>query len=161
MLAKSNETVILFYSQRRGDPDFKGLSNFTISPFSETHPLDPAVAYVEYLTVEHYFNAHKTLDVQEFNHVVAASTPKEAKRRGRLVTLQADWDRKVRHEVMLAALRLKFAIPEFCELLLSTGDAVLMEDSPWDFVWGGRDVQGGYGGRNFLGRALMKVREEL
>ena len=159
MSTQPKEKTILFYSHHRGDPDFKGLSNFTVSPFVAPHPV--AEGEVKYLTVEHYFSAHKTLDLKEFNHVVGASTPKEAKRRGRGVTLQPNWDNKHRHQVMLAALRCKFAIPDFRDLLLSTGSAILMEDSPWDFVWGGRDAQGGYSGRNYLGRALMKVREEI
>jgi hypothetical protein len=77
------------------------------------------------------------------------------------VKLRPEWDHKIRYVVMLDGLNLKFALPEFRELLISTGDAVLMEDSPRDYVWGGRDAQGGYGGRNLLGRALMRVRGEL
>ena len=61
---------------------------------------------------------------------------------------------------MLTVLRAKFAVPELRELLLSTGDRILAEDSPRDFVWGCRDPAGGYTGQNLLGRALMRVRDE-
>jgi predicted NAD-dependent protein-ADP-ribosyltransferase YbiA (DUF1768 family) len=39
--------------------------------------------------------------------------------------------------------------------LLLTHPRPLAEDSPSDFVWGCRDPQGGYGGQNLLGLALM------
>ena len=45
--------------------------------------------------------------------------------------------------------------------LLITYARPLAEDSPSDFVWGARDPDGGYGGRNLLGLALMCVRAEL
>jgi len=37
----------------------------------------------------------------------------------------------------------------------------LAEDSPSGFVRGARDPDGGYGGQNLLGLALMRVRDEL
>jgi predicted NAD-dependent protein-ADP-ribosyltransferase YbiA (DUF1768 family) len=37
----------------------------------------------------------------------------------------------------------------------------LAEDSRSDFVWGARDRDGGYGGQNLLGLAVMRVRDEL
>jgi predicted NAD-dependent protein-ADP-ribosyltransferase YbiA (DUF1768 family) len=46
-------------------------------------------------------------------------------------------------------------------LALLTHPRPLAEDSPSDFVWGCRDPQGGYGGQNLLGLALMRVRAEL
>jgi hypothetical protein len=49
----------------------------------------------------------------------------------------------------------------FRDALLATGDRPLAEDSPSDFEWGARDGQGGYTGHNYLGRALMRVRDEL
>lgn len=65
----------------------------------------------------------------------------------------AKWD------VMRAALRSKFERHDGARaLLLSTGNALLMEDSPHDYVWGvGRDNSGA----NKLGRFLMQLREEL
>lgn len=44
------------------------------------------------------------------------------------------------------------------QLLLGTGDAKLIEDSPIDSFWGvGADGRG----RNELGKALMKIRDVL
>jgi len=88
------------------------------------------------------------------------ATPLAAKRAGRDVALPADWD-QLRLLVMLDVVRAKFAAESLHELLLSTGDHVLAEDSPYDPVWGCRDRRGGYTGQNLLGRALMRVRDEL
>ena len=45
--------------------------------------------------------------------------------------------------------------------MLLTHTRPLAEDSPSDFVWGASDSDGGYGGQNLLGLALMRVRDEL
>ena len=55
----------------------------------------------------------------------------------------------------------KFALEPYRSALLLTDRRPLAEDSPGDFVWGCRDPQGGYGGQNLLGLALMQVRAEL
>lgn len=61
--------------------------------------------------------------------------------------------------VMYRALRAKFKKHESIRnLLLSTGDLEIIEDSPTDYYWGcGKDVSG----LNMLGRLLMKLREEF
>ena len=162
------DNTAFFYSSGRGDQAFEGLSNFARSPFMAPHPLLPGNPLVEFQTVEHYFNAHKTLDLDDFEWIRTAPSPMVAKRRGsrrgengRHITLRDGWEHKVRYQVMLEALRFKYQLPEFRELLLSTGDRHLAEDSPRDHEWGCRDRNGGYTGRNLLGRALMKVRDEL
>ena len=60
---------------------------------------------------------------------------------------------------MERVLRAKFcATPVAQSLLLSTGQKRLVEDSPVDNVWGsGRNNDG----QNLLGKALMKLRDEL
>jgi len=52
-------------------------------------------------------------------------------------------------------------IEPYRSALLLTHPHPLAEDSPSDFVWGARDRDGGYGGQNLLGLALMRVRDEL
>jgi len=69
-----------------------------------------------------------------------------------------DWE-EVKDGIMLDALRLKFTQhSELKELLLSTGDEEIIEDSPIDSYWGcGSDGEG----KNMLGKLLMKLRSEL
>ena len=62
---------------------------------------------------------------------------------------------------MLCALRGKFALEPYHSALLLTHPHPLAEDSPSDFIWGARDPDGGYGGENLLGIALMRIRNEV
>jgi ribA/ribD-fused uncharacterized protein len=46
--------------------------------------------------------------------------------------------------------------PELRKILMSTGDTKIVEDSPFDYIWGiGRDGTG----QNLLGQVLMSVRQ--
>ena len=73
-------------------------------------------------------------------------------------SIRSDWD-AVRDEVMRKALRAKFTQhPALRDILLSTGQAEIVEHTKNDNYWG----DGGDGtGRNALGRLLMEIREEL
>jgi hypothetical protein len=59
---------------------------------------------------------------------------------------------------MRKAIRAKFdQHPNLKQLLMSTGNAILMENSPYDDYWG----IGPHGdGSNWLGHLLMELREE-
>ncbi len=145
--------VLRFYS---GSP----FSNFARSPIWLPCPLDGHVL-VEHPTVEHAFQAGKATNWPDFRRVWLARTQAEAKRIGRWeIAARPDWA-SYRFHAMLAALRAKYRIPRFRDALLATGDRPLAEDSPSDFEWGARDGRGGYTGQNYLGRALMRVRDKL
>ena len=148
--------MILFWGAER--PRWRALSNFVGGPVALEHPHTREL--VEYRTVEHYFQACKARTPDDHDHIRQAPTPKEARRRGREVLIRPDWE-QVKEEVMLTALRAKFALPEYRELLLATGSAPIGEDSPYDHEWGVRDHRGGYKGANRLGKALEQVRDEL
>lgn len=59
--------------------------------------------------------------------------------------------------VMLNGLRIKFQNETLKLMLLWTGDAILVEDSPTDMFWGGSLP----GSQNMLGKLLMQVRKEI
>ena len=111
-------------------------------------------------TSEHYFQAQKFKDAKVKEKIRKAKTPSLAARMGRdrSLKLRRDWE-SVKVGVMTEAVRAKFAQHEdLRELLLSTGDAQLVEHTDRDAYWG----DGGDGsGKNMLGRILMRVREEL
>jgi ribA/ribD-fused uncharacterized protein len=137
------------------DGKYAFLSNFEQSPFT--------VDGVTFPTVEHWFQAFKTLDPQEFRDIAAAETPGKAKRMGRHVTLRPDWE-EVKVDVMREGLRKKFAIPEFRVKLLATGDEELMEGNTWhDNTWGNCVCAKCQNtpGRNMLGMLLMELRQEI
>lgn len=143
--------------------DFKGqhffLSNFYVgSPFS--------YGTFQFQTGEHLFNALKTKDFNEAVYVVEASTPGEAKSRGRRVTLRENWDETVRFEAMRTTVGAKFlGSPSLQTQLLVTGDALLVEGNTWhDNVWGDCLCNKGVcidAGQNHLGKILMELRADL
>lgn len=83
--------------------------------------------------------------------------PNEAKRLGRRVKLRADWE-TVKDQVMFDVCCAKFNDNEYlAQLLVQTGDAILIEGNTWnDTYWG---VCNGKG-KNMLGKILMQIREE-
>lgn len=103
--------------------------------------------------------------------ILSTSDPETAKALGRAVTPydRAGWERE-RFGAVVAANLAKFGQHEGLRaFLLGTGDAVLVEASPVDLVWGvgldGDDPRvtdpAQWRGRNLLGFALMQVRGSL
>ncbi|MBF2065390.1 MAG: NADAR family protein [Calothrix sp. C42_A2020_038] len=114
-------------------------------------------------TVEHYYQAQKfvgSLDAAIIPAIYAAQTPEIAAALGRDCRrcLRPDWD-IVKTKVMQKAVYQKFFTHiDIREVLLNTGEELLVEDSPCDYFWGcGADKSG----QNHLGKILMYVRNEL
>jgi ribA/ribD-fused uncharacterized protein len=99
-------------------------------------------------------------DRKHAKFVVAASTASGAKIRGsdKSHPLPPNWD-SIKLDVMRAGLKLKFDDPKLKALLLSTGDAELVESSYRDMFWGKHP--NGNAGENHLGKLLMELRTEL
>jgi ribA/ribD-fused uncharacterized protein len=112
-----------------------------------------------YPSVEHAYQAAKTLDRGERDLMAQIETPGDAKRLGQRITpIRSDWE-AVKLTVMETLLRAKFSFyPELRAKLLATGEAQLSEGNTWgDSYWG---MVAGFG-ENHLGKLLMKIREEL
>lgn len=137
------------------DGEFDFLSNFYPSIITDGNEW--------FSTVEHYYQAAKAKNKEDYKAIAAALTPGQAKRLGRHVTLRADWE-EVKEQVMLDALRKKFEIPALREKLLATGKERLEEGNYWhDNIWGKCycvECQNTVG-QNKLGKMLMKIREEI
>jgi ribA/ribD-fused uncharacterized protein len=111
-------------------------------------------------TVEHYFQAQKFPDTDYEEAIRQAKSPAKAKAMGRSrkYRLRRDWE-TVKDGIMREAVLAKFTQhAEIRAVLLATGDAVIVEDSPTDAYWG---CGSHGGGKNKLGRILMSVRDEL
>src|ERR1017187_8626046 len=108
-------TNIFFCSEQK----YYKFSNFTKTPFI----LDDK----QWNTVEHYYQAMKTIDEDQQEFIRNSSTAKEAKARGLRVKLRDDWD-KVKYQFMIKALRVKFSDEPYKSLLMDTGDANIYED---------------------------------
>lgn len=130
------------------------------SEFSNFAPYGVEMEGAWWPTVEHYFQAQKFEDPAYRDKIRKANRPKDAKALGltRKLPLRSDWE-AVKEEIMYAAVAKKFMThAPLKELLLSTGDAAIIENAPMDYFWGaGQDGTG----QNKLGKILMRVRSEL
>lgn len=157
-------SIIFFYKTW----DLYGaFSNFSPHPIQMP---DENGDYQTWSSVEHYYQAHKFVGVNDpvprdfVEDIKSAKSPEEAARMGRTIQRQhpdlvrSDWD-TVKIDVMYRALKCKFSIyPHLNSMLLSTAGSVLVEASPHDLFWGGgRDGEG----LNYLGRLLMQLRSEF
>ena len=94
------------------------------------------------------------LDRQKFINL----TPSQAKRYGKQILIREDWE-LVRVEIMAEILYAKFSQnPSLKQLLINTGNSILIEGNSWgDCFWGVSPV-GSNNGLNHLGRLLMELR---
>lgn len=141
--------VIQFYSTADEFGEFSNFAGYSIQLQGKTWP-----------TSEHFFQAQKFAGEPDEEEIRWANSPMLAARMGRDRNrpLRRDWE-SVKVAIMREAVLAKFTQhPELRELLLSTGDARLVEHTSNDDYWG----DGGNGtGKNKLGQILMEVREQL
>lgn len=141
--------VVNFYSVSDEFGQFSNFAPFPINLDGERWP-----------TSEHYFQAQKFDDDAYRQKIRKDNSPAQAARLGqdRKQKLRLDWE-NVKVGIMREAVLAKFTQhEELRTLLLSTGDAKIVEHTDNDDYWG----DGGDGsGRNMLGRILMEVRERL
>lgn len=113
-----------------------------------------------YPSVEHAYQAAKTLDKAAQRAIRFAEKPGQAKKLGKKVEMRPDWD-QIKLQVMEDLTRQKYnRNPELKAKLLATGDADLQEGNTWNDTFWGINVKTGEGENN-LGKILMKVRDEL
>ena len=148
--------------------DVRGvLQHTTFSNFSMAVVTLDGIAYMD---VESAYQAAKTLDQAQRDRIWNASTPGEAKRLGRKVTMRSDWE-DIKVGVMRDLLRQKFSPYQSAGSaarlveLLATGDEEMVEGNDWHDNWWG-DCKCGRPecsapGLNWLGRLLMEIREEF
>jgi len=143
-------TEIKFYSTKGIYGCFSNFSN---------HSFEDEFGNV-YKTSEHYFQCKKFEGTEFENKVRECDTAKEAATMGRdkNLPLRSDWE-AVKEDIMFNAILLKFTQnDDILETLTTTGDSVIIEDSPTDYYWGcGADGTG----KNRLGSLLMELRNEL
>lgn len=125
------------------------LSNFYMAPVEYNG--------IKYTNSEAAFQAQKTTDKAE-RAKFASMSPSDAKRAGRHVKLRKDWE-DIKVNVMYEVCRAKFTQnSELKAKLLATGNEMLIEGNTWgDKVWG--QVNGE--GMNYLGKCLVRIRDEL
>ena len=129
---------------------------------------------VEYHTAEQFMMAQKALlfeDLIVYNQIMCADEPREYKELGREVSGfdKEVWD-KHKTQIVLNGNILKFSQnEELLKFLKGTNNAVLVEASPYDRIWGigmresnpNAKIVQNWKGENLLGFILMQVRERL
>lgn len=110
-----------------------------------------------YRSVEHAYQAAKTIVPEHRTFIRVADGPADAKRRGKTITVREGWA-DMRLAVMEDLLRQKFATDPLRKKLKDTGKREIIEGNWWgDYFWG---ISNGRG-ENHLGKLLMKIRSEL
>lgn len=94
---------------------FKGQYRF----LSNFFPVELEHRGLCYKSVEHFYQAMKTLDIGMRTKIANASTPGKAKQMGRKILLREDWD-DIKEMVMLYALLKKFSESFLRKKLLAT-----------------------------------------
>ena len=145
----------------------------TSSCLSQWWPCDFSDTWI-YNSAEQYMMARKAelfQDYEVLQQIRAEKDPKAIKKLGRQVhDFDPEvWD-KIKFQYVISGNDLKFSQnPELGKFLLSTGNAILVEASPFDCIWGigmGKDNPDSqnpekWHGENLLGFALMEVRDHL
>ena len=144
--------TIYFYSPR--EQPYGCFSNFSRHGFQ--------LNGLWWATCEHYFQAQKfvSTDPHWSEKICEAKTPKNAANMGRSRQhpLREDWE-KVKDEIMQEGVLGKFKThSDIRDILLGTGEQLIVENSPIDYYWGcGKNGTG----NNKLGKILMVVRKQL
>ena len=141
--------TIYFYGTR---DQYGGFSNFSPHGFELDGFYWP--------TSEHYFQAQKFAGTLHAEQIRQVKTPKEAAKMGRdrKRPLRSDWE-QAKDDIMKKVVLCKFKThADIRQVLLSTGNELIVENSPIDYYWGcGADGSG----KNRLGLILMEVRDIL
>ena len=128
----------------------------------------------EYCCMEQFMMAKKAELFQDnkiLKQILDCDDPKRIKALGRKVSNfdEEIWNRE-KYFIVLHGNYMKFSQnSELKKFLLSTGDTILVEASPYDAIWGikmsrnDKDILNPlkWKGKNLLGFALMEVRDEL
>lgn len=129
---------------------------------------------IKYNCAEQYMMSHKAKlfeDQEIYEQILKSSDPRQIKALGREVkNFNPDTWNDIKYQIVLMGNYLKFSQnPELKQFLLSTGNKILAEASPYDAVWGIKLSQDSpdinnplkWRGENLLGFALMEVRDLL
>lgn len=161
--------ILPFFGARRerdGSIGLGCLSQWWQSPF--------VLDGLTFQTAEHFMMHRKAVifgDQDTAVEILRTQSPKEAKRLGRNVKpFDNDiWNNVADYVVTLGNFAKFHQHPELAQILLSTGDAILVEASPYDRVWGVGiaaddpriEQPSSWPGANKLGIILMDVRTML
>ena len=165
----SDTLDFLFFWGHHGKPD-----RVTKACLSQWFPASFEVDGVVYNCAEQYMMSQKARlfkDSETCEKIMLSSSPKEIKALGRMVkNFDAEVWATLSSGIVVKGNLHKFSQnKELLQFLLDTGSRILVEASPCDTIWGigmserDKGVQDPHNwkGTNFLGFALMEVRDKL
>lgn len=131
--------------------------------FSNFYRIDLVLDGMIFPTLEHAFQAAKTLDWNDRRFIQQSATPGTAKIHGRKVKLRTDWD-EVKIPIMRELLEQKFGERSdnfiLRVALRNSFPCELIEGNTWgDKYWGCVPEDGQWVGENMLGKLLMEIRD--
>jgi ribA/ribD-fused uncharacterized protein len=142
--------------------------------YSQWYAAPMTINDTKYNTCEQYMMYQKALlfeDEEVANAIMRETNPREQKALGRKIRNFDDqkWKQNCMRIVYEANLAKFTQNPELKSALLSTGDRILVEASPKDFIWGigmhyedeGVDNPANWKGTNLLGQVLTLVKHEI
>ena len=161
----TREDFIFFWSGRK-------FRKVTKTCFSQWYPSKFIVGGKEYNCAEQFMMAKKAElfhDMGILQNILMAKDPRTIKNLGREIKHfdPEVWNEK-KLEIVVQGNLAKFSQnPELQDFILSTGNKILVEASPYDKIWGiGLNEKSSdavsperWKGQNLLGFALMKVRD--
>lgn len=129
--------------------NYRFLSNF--------EPCDVLFDGIIYPSSENAYQAAKSLDIEVRKKFVDISST-DSKKLGKIVEIRPDWN-SIKLDIMFSIVFDKFTRnSKLGDQLIETGDKYLEETNSWkDTFWG---VCNGVG-KNWLGRILMDVRQQI
>lgn len=130
--------------------DYRWCSNFA--------PVSIRMGSDLYPSVEHAYQASKTIDPIERAWFRNALTAGQAKRLSKQLTLREGWH-DIKEGIMRELTRQKFKQPYYRELLIQTGQAYIEEGNYHGDIFWGVNLRTGKGD-NRLGQILMQHRYE-
>ena len=128
--------------------EFRFLSNFW--------PCEVTFDGVTYPSIEHAYQAAKTLDLDAREKIRILDTAGKAKRVGKQVNLRSDWE-EIRLGVMKDLVNQKFKKQNFLDELCKIKGKIA-EGNNWGDTYWGVDKKGK--GQNNLGKILMEIRDK-
>jgi ribA/ribD-fused uncharacterized protein len=132
-------------------------SNFVFLSFSPHSIIYKGILYP---TAEHAYHSAKFDDEKIRNEIIHAGSPLKAFNLGQEYKSlrRKNWDEikvNILYEILVEKVKQH---DEVRDALIATHDQEIVEDNPTDDFWGiGKDGKG----KNYTGKILMKIREEL
>ena len=147
---------------------------FWSGPFSQWHRTPFTIDGIKYNCAEQYMMAEKARlfeDSKTLKKILSTNSPKEQKSLGREVknfNVQK-WESKAKEIVLNGNLAKFRQDKKLRQLLLDTGDSILVEASPYDKIWGiglteddkRAKSKSTWQGKNWLGYILTEVKQIL